>query len=155
MTATRKPTRRERIELLLEHWPDYWETAARDEGPSGDGGVYLMPGMSRHPSVIELARALTALHAYAPGKSAHLFAFYAAPFRTVDYQRRVRGKNGRYAYVPDRKRERVTPPWVRLPNVQDGVALIAHEPLNDAQAQRRPWAYRGQPFLPQPLIADA
>lgn len=156
MTAARKPlTRRERIELLLEWWPEFWETASRDDGPSGDGGVYLLPGMSRHPSVVELTRALNALRTYAPSKASHLFAFYAAPFRTVDYQRRAKGKNGRYAYVPDRRRERVTPSWVRTQKVKDGVSLIAQEPTCPEQAERRPWQYRGEPFIPQPLLQVA
>lgn len=156
VTPTRKPlTRRERIEALLDHWPDYWETASRDDGPSGDGGVFLLPGMSRHPSVIELGRCLGALHEHAPSKSAHLFAYYGAPFRTVDRRRLIKVKGKKSHLVDERVRERVVPSWVRLQKVRDAVALIAQEPVDDAQALRRPWCFRGSPFLPAPLLEAA
>lgn len=165
MPSERKPlSRRERIELLLEHWPDFWECAARDDGPSGDGGVYLLPGMSRHPSVIELGRALGALATFAPSKSTHLFAYYAAPFRTVRSAKETRTKHGRKVKLAGNpadpkswaySRERVLPSWVRLQKVHDGVTLIAQEPADQQQAERRPWQYRGAVFIPQPLLQVA
>ena len=150
-------SRRERIEVLLDHWPDFFETAARDGGPSGDGGVYLLPGMSRHPSVVELGRALGALAEFAPSKAAHLFAFYGSPWRTVDRSRRVRSK-GRFHVVEERVRERVVPSWVRLQKVRDAVALLAYEPKSDASLEianaHRPWAFRGEVFVPAPLLEE-
>lgn len=148
-------TRRERIELLLEHWPDYYECAAKDDGPSGDGGVFLMPGMSRHPSVVELRRALIALRQIAPSSAGQIIGFYSAPYRCVDRQRRIRGKNGKFGYVPERRRERIVPAWVRAQKVEDGVTLIAQEPADEAEAERRPWCFRGQPFLPTPVDPNA
>lgn len=144
-------SRRERIEVLLEHWPDFFEVAARDDGPSGDGGVYLLPGMSRHPSVVELGRALGSLRAFAPGKSAHLFAFYGAPWRTVDRPRRIKGRNGKSGFVVVRVRERVPPSWVRLQKVRDGVALVSQD-VSSGVALRRPWCFRGEVFIPAPLL---
>lgn len=147
----RSLSRRERIEVLLDHWPDFFETAVRDGGSSGDGGVFLLPGMSRHPSVVELGRALGALRVVAPNKSAHLFAFYSSPFRNVDRKRRVMSK-GRFHLVEERVRERVPPPWVRLQKVRDALALVAQEPRSVLEAERRPWCFRGDVFIPAPLL---
>lgn len=140
-------TRLGRLVVLLDHWPDYYETAARDSGPNGDGGVFLLPGMSRHPSVVELGRALSELRSFAPNKSAHVFAYYSAPWRNVDQKRRVRVK-GKFMVVDERVRQRVLPAWVRNEKVRDGVRLIAQ----DAGGEARPWCFRGDVFIPAPLL---
>lgn len=141
-------TRRERIETLLDHWDDFYAVAGRDQSASSNGGVYLLSGMSHHPSVIELCRALQALRAFAPSKYAHLCGYYSAPYRTTERKRRIVGRKGKSGYVPERVRERVVPAWVRAQKVRDAVALVSQ----DAGGEARPWCFRGEPFLPKPLL---
>lgn len=157
-----------RIVVLLDHWSDFYETAARDDGPSGDGGVYLLPGMSRHPSVVELGRALESLWLFAPGCSAHLFSYYASPFRLVDSRRKVKAK-GKSFWQEERIRVRVLSGWISDGRVKAGVRFVAQEPVCvscrlrpdgrvagcsgcAAVAVVRPWCYRGWPELPAPLL---
>jgi hypothetical protein len=157
-----------RIVVLLDHWQDFFETSARDDGPSGDGGVYLLPGMSRHPSVVELGRALGQLWLFAPGCSAHLFAYFAAPIRNTDRRRRVKSK-GKFHVVDERVRARVLPSWIQEKRVVAGVRFVAQEPLCESCRLRsgdrergcagcasvaliRPWCYKGEVFLPAPLL---
>lgn len=142
-------SRRERIEVLLDHWEDFFECAARDDGPSGDGGVFLLPGMSRHPSVVELGRALGCLRDFAPNKAAHLCGFYGSSFRNVDRKRRVRSRRG-FVLVDERVRERVVPGWVRAQKVRDGVALVSQD-VSVGLEERRPWIFRGAVFLPDEI----
>jgi hypothetical protein len=147
-------TREGRVAELLNHWLDFFDPGG---AAAGGGGVLMLPGMSQHPSVVELGRALEALQLFAPNKSAHLFAFYASPFRTwragrpVKGGRRVRGDLS----DPSTKtwvhgRERVVPSWVREGKVRDGVRLIAQRP--PGRPELRPWCFRGEVFLPAPLL---
>jgi hypothetical protein len=139
------------VVFLLDHWADFFETAARDDGPSGDGGVFLLPGMSRHRSVVELGRALESLWWYVPGCSAHLFAFYAAPFRTTTGWRDLKVK-GRKRRLEVPVRERVLPSWVKRSRVEDGVRFVAQKPRSPAEAVVRPWCFRGEPHIPLQLL---
>lgn len=145
-------TRRERIEVLLDHWPDFFDVGQRDLILSGEGGVFRLSGMSRHPSVVELARALAELRAFAPNKYAHLAGFYGSPYRTIDRKGRRRvGRKGRTEQTSVRVRERVVPAWVRAQKVRDAVSLLA-QPVNGRLEEARPWCFRGEPFLPGPLL---
>src|SRR5215207_6094873 len=117
-------TRRERIETLLDHWPDFFDSGGAG---TGGGGVFMLPGMSRHPSVVELGRALAELKAAHRGSFAHLSGFYASPYRTVERQRRIRGKNGKSGLVAERVRERVVPRWVVTARAVECVGMIAAE----------------------------
>jgi hypothetical protein len=141
-------SRRERIEVLLDHWPDFWDVASRDAGFVGEGNGWRLSGMSRHPSVVELGRALESLRVFAPNKFAHLAGFYGSEWRSVDRPRRIRGKNGKLGFVDERVRERVVPGWVRAQKVRDAVSLVAQ----DCPGAGRPWIFRGDPFLPAPLL---
>jgi len=158
-----------RIIFLLSHWQDFFETAARDDGPTagecpacagwyskkhtcGTTGVYLLPGMSRHRSVVELGRALGELRYYAPGCSAHLFGYYGSPFRTALGWREVRVK-GRKRRIEMLVLERVLPSWVELRRVEAGVLFVAQKPRSSAESLLRPWCFRGNPKIPAPLLA--
>lgn len=141
-------TRKERIEVLLDHWEDFYAIASRDDALGGIGGVYLMNGMSHHPSVVELGRALMALREFAPRKYQHLAGYYSSPYRNTDRKRRLVGKRGKSALVDERVRERVKPSWVDMGKVRDAVALVSQDSACDA----RPWCFRGDPFIPKPLM---
>lgn len=161
-------SREGRVVFLLSHWNDFFETAARDDGPSsgecaacagwyakkhtcGTTGVYLLPGMSRHRSVVELGRALGSLRFYAPGCAAHLCGYYDAPFRTTVAWREVRVK-GRKRRIQRPVLERVLPSWVEKRQVEAAVRFVAQKPRSDAEALLRPWCFRGNPRIPAPLL---
>ena len=135
-------TRRERVELLLEHWVDFFETSSRDDGPEGQGGVYLLPGMSRHPSVVELGRCIGVLRGRAPVATAHLMAFYTAPFKVKWSRRKVMGPQGRLVLSePVAERVRLVPSWVRRRKVSRSVDLLCELFVGDVflPDQISPW----------------
>ena len=124
-------TKRERIELLLDHWPDFHETLhAIDHDHLGGGdpdAVTGMPAMYRHPSVVELRRVIDLVRKVMPVNTAHMIAFYEAEWRTVDRAEKRRTKRGRDHLVPVRKRERVVPAWVRRRKVHNTVSVIVEK----------------------------
>lgn len=127
---------------LLNHWPEFFDVPLRSA--PGGGGVLMLPGMSRHPSVVELGRALEALQVFAPSKFVHVRGFYSAEWRTAMVWRDLRVK-GRKRRIEEPARVRVVPGWVRPQKVRDGVRLLAYE-------SSRPWAFQGVPCLPAPLL---
>lgn len=174
-----------RIVVILEHWRDCFETGSGEGSSAGGGcracsgwystsespvahtcgtsGVLLLPGMSRHASVLELSRALGELRFYAPGCSAHLFGYFDAPFRQVRAPRRVRNRHGKWRVLagdlsdPSDKTwsswtERVVPSWVDRRRVEAAVLLVAKEPRSSAEALVRPWCFRGNPKVPEQLL---
>lgn len=132
-------SKRERIEFLLEHWTDFFDpdgTMSERGAVSGsEGGIPLLPKMSRQRSVVELGRALGEVHARWPNHFKHLNAFYLAPWRTTR-QPKVKSHKGRTVRLRadpsrdldwDYKRVRIVPPWVSSRMVclgVDGVTFV-------------------------------
>lgn len=134
-------TKRERIEFLLDHWPDFFETlhTVDESGDHVEGAVTGMPKMSRHPSVVELGRAIAATRRHMPKKTAHLMAHYTSEWRTTDKLERRRTKKGKQETVTRRVRERVVPKWVRPRKVELAVIAVTAE-------------FRGEVFIPDELL---
>lgn len=122
--------KRQMIEQLLDHWEDFYLPSPSGVS-SGDGeslGMAFVSGMSRYPSVVELARCLELTRRMAPRHYAHLIGFYRAEWKTKTLTKRVRDAAGDYVskpilsrvhqedgtweLVPSRVRERVVPRWV-------------------------------------------
>lgn len=136
-------SRRERIEFLLDHWPDYTETlhAVDRDGPGDSDAVTGMPRMYRHPSVVELRRVLELYSRLAPTRYWHLKAFYQAEWRNVTRPVKRRTKKGKSETVMVRERARILPREVRLVKVRSGVDFVVG-------------AFRGEPFVPDELLED-
>ena len=135
-------TKRQRVELLLDHWQDFHETLhAVDHDHLGGGdpdAVTGMPAIYHHPSVVELRRVIGEARRVMPVNVAHMLAFYEAEWRTVDRVETRRTKKGRLQ-VSVRRRERIVPAWVRRRKVDHAVTLVAG-------------AFRGPVHVPSELL---
>lgn len=107
---------------LLDHWEDFYEVASsgslvvvEHERPMGDDWT-LLSSMSRHVSVVELARTLEVLRGLAPKPYGRLVAYLRAEWRTVDRPTQRRDAKGRMVADIGRVRERVlTSELARIP----------------------------------------
>lgn len=141
-------TKRDKIAYLLDHWDDIFNPPLASMNPvRGRGGDGLLPGMSRHHSVVELVRCLEVLRLEAPVQHAHLKAFHCAEWRTVKRPHLVIHKGKLRAIANprpgreedwDRTRERIVPGWVKAGKVRSAEERLAV-------------LYRGQPKLPEEL----
>lgn len=121
-------TKIEKIRYLLDQWDTIHDPdVCSPFGSPGDGtGVQLMPLMSRHPSVLELGRALGLLLWANPGDYRHLIAYRQCEWRVVWVNTRIRGPRGKIvAGEPKPERRpvaRAHHPWrlrhLRLPGIQ-------------------------------------
>jgi len=123
-------TRLGRIRFLLDNWENIWGPFL--SGAGGGGGSGLPPMLSRmasHPSVVELARCLDALHASEPTVFRHLKAFRCGvEWRNVTRFQRVRRHRGKgYDLKEVRVREPIVPSWVDLGRVAAGEQWLASE----------------------------
>ena len=134
-----RDTKRRRLVYLLDHWPDIFDPD-HGRGGNGDGpGIGpCMPRMSRHPSVVELARCLELLRVEAPSQFGHLVGYYGAEWRIREDEVRRRRKGGKQETVRVRQRVRLVPRWVRLENVRRGEEFLAS-------------VFRGPVFVPDEL----
>ena len=134
-------TKRERVEFLLDHWCDFWETLERSETMRGDPGesLSLMPAMSRHPSVVELVWAITETRKVMPHQTAHMMAYYTAEWRNTTQPMKRRTKKGKVEVVNVRVRQRVLPMWIELPKVYAAVHVVTE-------------VFRGEVFVPSELL---
>lgn len=140
-------SKRDKIVYLLDHWDDIFSPPVSGYGRStGDDSPHLSP-MSKHASVVELARCLAVLQVEAPVQHAHLKAFHCAEWRVSKTAKWKSFKGGwRQIANPrpdheedwDRKRERLKPAWIRDHKVER-----AQERLEQL--------FRGQVFIPEPL----
>jgi hypothetical protein len=101
------------VHELLDHWDDFFAIATsgslvvvEHERPMGDDWT-LLSSMSRHVSVVELARCLEAFRGFAPGPYGRLVEYLRSPWRTVDRPVRRRDARGRLVDDVARVRERV------------------------------------------------
>lgn len=138
-------SKREKIVHLLERWDVIFDPGGTSpSGSPGDGsGSPLLPVMSRHRSVVELARCLAVLGVEAPVQLAHLKAFHCAEWRIrVDHVRvrrpRRQGGGGKSELVEKRVRARVVPSWVRLEKVRSAEDRLVE-------------LFRGQVDIPEEL----
>ncbi len=137
-------TKRERVEFLLEHWTDFYETMhSHDRIHDSDGAALtLMPPMSRHPSVVELKRCVDLAKVSMPVRHSHMMAFYGAEWRTVTRQKKIRNPHGKLVMSDVRVRERIKQPWIRGQKVRDAVDFITA-------------AFEGPVFIPAELLEEA
>lgn len=138
---------KDKIRYLLDHWSDIWEpsipSSLSDETARGNSSSSrppgLLPPMSRHPSVRELARALNILATAEPVLARHLKAYRCnAQWRTVDCWFPVKTSSGKLDLVPGRKRERIVPKWHYPPHVAAAEDLLVK-------------FFHGEVFVPQDL----
>lgn len=114
-------SKRCRILYLLDHWDDIFNPPLTSSGgDGGGGGMSLLPGVSRHHSVVELVRCLTALKAEHPLWHDHLKAYHCAEWRIHVRWGTVKRKNGRTESVQLRDRVRCRPQWVSMGYVRSG-----------------------------------
>lgn len=125
------------IEKLLAEYGEFFHVLGSGAQTGGDGLGFL-PGMSRHPSVLELCRCLELLYRVSPSHYQHLKAFYTAETRTVDVQIRSKTKKGKRHTVTVRQRQALIPVWVKRTKVQTAVRFISQN-------------YRGPVYLPKEL----
>jgi hypothetical protein len=139
-----------RIRFLLDHWEDIFDPSVTSPGGSpGDGsGVAMLPLMSRHRSVLELARCLVVLAEEAPVQHSHLRAYHGAEWRVRVVRvrkrrphKRSQGGRPKVEVVETRSRERIVPAWVRMEKVRSGEERLAE-------------LFRGSVEIPEDL-ADA
>lgn len=131
-------TKRCKLLCLLGHWDDIYAPALTTNGGTGNGGMALLPLMSRHASVVELARCLDVLRQVAPVQHAHLKAFHCAEWRTHRWTETKRRKGGKLERVERSERQQLVPGWVRREKVR--------------RAEERLVAmFRGPVFIPDEL----
>lgn len=128
-----------KIVHLLDHWDDIYAPALTTNGGTGNGGMALLPLMSRHASVVELARCLDVLRTVAPVQHAHLKAFHCAEWRTHRWTEQKKHKrSGKWERVERSERQQLVPGWVRREKVR--------------RAEERLVAmFRGPVFIPDEL----
>lgn len=112
-------SKRCRILYLLDHWEDIFSPPL-SSGGGGGGGPALLPGMSRHHSVVELVRCLAVLKAERPLWHDHLKAYHCAEWRIHVRLGSVRRKGGKRETVQLRDRVRCRPQWVQMGYVRSG-----------------------------------
>lgn len=151
--------RRETIERLLDHLPDYEPDGQHGSldsvGGSGTGEPPRMPEVYWERPVQELYRTLEQLrdeptltldngviHA---GRTvhAHLTAFYHCEFRIVRPTPKRRTIRGRVEIIEAKpttwKRERIVSQWIAPRLVERGVVYVVK-------------AFRGEPYLPKQIL---
>lgn len=139
VTPSLPVTKRDRIVYLLDHWDEIFDPNVTSPlGSPSSGGVQLMPLMSRHPSVVELARCLVVLRRVAPRQHDHLKAYYLAEWRIRTDVVRKKRRGGKFETTELRRRERVVPRWVRLEKVRRGEGVLVE-------------AFSGEVFIPSEL----
>lgn len=132
--------RLERIQYLLDHWSEIFDPNVTSGGVPGDGdGVPLLPQMSRHPTVVELAGCLGSLAAEDAPAYRHLKAFRCnAEWRQVKAKIRFRGPSGHFLEGDGWRRERIVPDWISARLVMRGEEFLARE-------------FDGEVFIPKDL----
>lgn len=132
-------TKLEKIQYLLDHWDTIHDPNITAPA-GGDGtGVALMPLMSRHPSVLELGRALGLLLWANPGDYRHLIAYHQCEWRVCWVPTRIRGPHGKtIPGEPKPERRRILHPWVNMGRVTSGEAFLVAK-------------FRGEVFIPDEL----
>ena len=131
----------EKIQFLLDQWTTIHDPdVVSPFGSPGDGsGVALMPLMSRHPSVLELGRALGLLLWANPGDYRHLVAFRCCEWRVVWVPTKIRGPHGKFvAGDPKPERRRVLRPWLDMGRVNRAESFLEDK-------------FRGEVFIPAEL----
>lgn len=159
---------------LLEHWDDFFaiaDTSARlTTTETGDGpGIPVISALSRHASVVELARVLDVCKSMAPGTYKHLRARFQAETRLVEKPTKRRDALGRMVDAVERVREPIVPRWVyyemRDPAWSSGQRerfnIERHNRMVERGIDFLAGAFNGQPELPLALtrklrpLADA
>jgi len=128
-----------RIQFLLDHWVDIFETSSA----SGLGGDYdsipLLPEIAHHPSVKELDRCLGELFLRDGLLHAHEKAYrVSVEWRVTEVMRPFKLPSGKKILRAQLERQRVVPPWVRRKRVAEADAWLDN-------------AFDGEPFIPEPL----
>ena len=159
-SRTRPDKKREIIERLLDHLPDYEPDGQHGSsfetvGGLGTGEPPRMPEVYWEPPVQELYRSLDRLQIEPTltlddgnvtlGRTvhAHLVAFYHSEWRIVrpkPKRRIIRGEVQIIEAKPETwRRERLVSPWVVRPLVERGVVYVVD-------------VFRGEPYLPKQIL---
>lgn len=151
-------SKRETIEQLLDHLPDYepdGQHGSLENVGGGTGDPPRMPEVYWDYNVQELYRCLTMLQ-LEPALSlengrettgrtvhAHLTAFYHCEWRIVRPHAKKRVLRGRVTWIEPKpttwRRERIVSPWIVRPLVDRGVIYVVK-------------VFRGVPQLPKQLF---
>ena len=109
-------TQRQRIQFLLDHWPDIFEPNIASSLSTAGGGSGLeprLPKMAEHGSVRELTRCLDNLARDDPAAHRHLKAFRCnAEWRQVKAKIKFLGPKGNLIEGDGWRRERIIPSWI-------------------------------------------
>lgn len=171
-----RETRRQILIELLNHWDDFFAVAdtttrlIRKPGEDDDGpGIPVISALSRHASVVELARCLDLCKAMAPGTYKHLRARFQAETRLVEKPTKRRDVHGRMVDAVERVREPIVPRWVFFemrdaswtPEQRERLNVQRHQRMVERGIDFLAGAFNGQPELPLALtrklrpLADA
>lgn len=131
-------SKRDKIVYLLDHWDDIFSPPVSGYGRStGDDSPHLSP-MSKHASVVELARCLAVLKLEHKLWHDHVKAFHGAEW-SIHVRRSTRKrKGGKSEQVVLRDRVRRPPQWVKAGYVRSGVFRLEE-------------LFRGAVSIPEPL----
>lgn len=150
-------TRLEKIQYLLDHWAVIFDpNTTSPYGAPGDGsGVPLLPQMSRHQSVLELAHVMRQLYTAAPGDYRHLKAYRCGvEWRVVWLPSRIKNPRGKWVVGDPRpERRRIIPAWLDMVRVNRAEAFLAERFQGEVFIPAELWDALVKPAITQEIAA--